>query len=358
MISIKNNELGITLHFYNGLLHKEDGPAVLYRDGTKEWWFNGIRHNNNGPAIVTGSHSIFIKNGKVDRYTTTWSPNNGEKKILLDKDFIINSIIRIKDIIDKTDNILFDYENNNELSSYLINYNIDHCYKGILHNSNQIDENERPSIIDNNGYKYWFMYGVKHRNNFYASYHNIYKREIWYFMGMIHRDNKPAEMYYYDDFLHSKKWYNYGLLHRDNKPAKIDYVIKNKKLFQIQYYTYGKLHRDNGPALINYFYDNNNIKNIFYAFYNNGLLHNLKNNSYYGPHIDESTKENIKIWSINGNIYTEYKFNKIMSIVYKFIYKLRNYRRLVIFRFINRNKLFLSKTKIDKNILNMIIDLL
>ena len=35
----------------NGNLHREDGPAVEYADGTKEWYLNGQRHREDGPAI-------------------------------------------------------------------------------------------------------------------------------------------------------------------------------------------------------------------------------------------------------------------------------------------------------------------
>lgn len=35
----------------NGQLHREDGPACEYADGTKEWWLNGQRHRDVvGPA--------------------------------------------------------------------------------------------------------------------------------------------------------------------------------------------------------------------------------------------------------------------------------------------------------------------
>lgn len=34
-----------------GILHRENGPAVERRDGTKEWWVNGLRHRDDGPAI-------------------------------------------------------------------------------------------------------------------------------------------------------------------------------------------------------------------------------------------------------------------------------------------------------------------
>ena len=34
----------------NGVLHREDGPAVEYPDGHKEWWVNGVLHRENNPA--------------------------------------------------------------------------------------------------------------------------------------------------------------------------------------------------------------------------------------------------------------------------------------------------------------------
>ena len=35
----------------NGTWHREDGPAVEYANGLREWWVNGMRHRENGPAI-------------------------------------------------------------------------------------------------------------------------------------------------------------------------------------------------------------------------------------------------------------------------------------------------------------------
>jgi len=32
-------------------LHRLDGPAVEWSDGTKEWWVDGKRHRLDGPAI-------------------------------------------------------------------------------------------------------------------------------------------------------------------------------------------------------------------------------------------------------------------------------------------------------------------
>lgn len=33
------------------ILHREDGPAVKYSDGHKEWYINGERHRLDGPAV-------------------------------------------------------------------------------------------------------------------------------------------------------------------------------------------------------------------------------------------------------------------------------------------------------------------
>jgi hypothetical protein len=35
----------------SGELHREDGPAVEYEDGTREWWLNGKLHREDGPAV-------------------------------------------------------------------------------------------------------------------------------------------------------------------------------------------------------------------------------------------------------------------------------------------------------------------
>jgi hypothetical protein len=35
----------------NGELHRTDGPAIEYANGTKYWWVNGKLHRIDGPAI-------------------------------------------------------------------------------------------------------------------------------------------------------------------------------------------------------------------------------------------------------------------------------------------------------------------
>ena len=42
---------GTKVWYLNGTHHREDGPAVEYLDGYKEWYIDGKLHREDGPAI-------------------------------------------------------------------------------------------------------------------------------------------------------------------------------------------------------------------------------------------------------------------------------------------------------------------
>ena len=52
----------------DGQLHRLDGPAIEYSDGTKSWWVNDLLHRLDGPAIerVDGYKAWWV-NGKRHR---------------------------------------------------------------------------------------------------------------------------------------------------------------------------------------------------------------------------------------------------------------------------------------------------
>ena len=58
----------VTIYQLNGKRHREDGPAVEYANGDKEYYINGERHRVNGPAIeyANGDKEYFIS-GKLHR---------------------------------------------------------------------------------------------------------------------------------------------------------------------------------------------------------------------------------------------------------------------------------------------------
>jgi hypothetical protein len=49
----------------NGKYHREDGPAVENVSGYKEWWVNGKQHRLDGPAVeYTNGHKEWWVNGE------------------------------------------------------------------------------------------------------------------------------------------------------------------------------------------------------------------------------------------------------------------------------------------------------
>ena len=59
-----------TSWYKNGMLHRDNGLAVEWRNGIKHWCKNGKLHRDDGPAIETviaGDHNCWYKNGKLHR---------------------------------------------------------------------------------------------------------------------------------------------------------------------------------------------------------------------------------------------------------------------------------------------------
>ena len=57
-----------TLYNLNGLLHREDGPAIEHKDGTKEYFINGKRHRQDGPAVIDfDGNEMYWVNGLLHR---------------------------------------------------------------------------------------------------------------------------------------------------------------------------------------------------------------------------------------------------------------------------------------------------
>jgi hypothetical protein len=51
-----------------GKLHREDGPAVKYADGSKSYYINGKRHREDGPAVEhADGYKCYYINNKLHR---------------------------------------------------------------------------------------------------------------------------------------------------------------------------------------------------------------------------------------------------------------------------------------------------
>lgn len=50
-----------TIQYNNGsIIHNDDGPAVIWSDGSLEFFVNGFLHNDDGPALIE-NHKNFIR---------------------------------------------------------------------------------------------------------------------------------------------------------------------------------------------------------------------------------------------------------------------------------------------------------
>ncbi len=65
---MKIDEDGSKKWYLNGVLHREDGPAIEESNGDKAWWFHGKLHREDGPAVqLAGGTKAWYLNGKLHR---------------------------------------------------------------------------------------------------------------------------------------------------------------------------------------------------------------------------------------------------------------------------------------------------
>ena len=69
-----------------GELHREDGPAIEYVNGHKEWYLNDQRHREDGPAIeyANGSKSWYLSGEKLteEEFNERMNPTSCSGKIV------------------------------------------------------------------------------------------------------------------------------------------------------------------------------------------------------------------------------------------------------------------------------------
>ena len=64
-MSLKINKDGRFWYNDEGKLHKDNGPAAEWSDGTKEWFLNGKIHRKDGPAIeYSNGYKAWYLNGE------------------------------------------------------------------------------------------------------------------------------------------------------------------------------------------------------------------------------------------------------------------------------------------------------
>lgn len=69
---IKIDEYGTKIYYKDremSIIHRNDGPAIEYSSGSKEWWVDGVMHREDGPAaiLVSKPRKEWWINGKLHR---------------------------------------------------------------------------------------------------------------------------------------------------------------------------------------------------------------------------------------------------------------------------------------------------
>jgi len=77
-------ENGDSSHYLDGRLHREDGPAIIYPDGSRVWYLNGHLHREDGPAIIwpSGSRWWYLNGKEASMETVLDTPEKMEAYLL------------------------------------------------------------------------------------------------------------------------------------------------------------------------------------------------------------------------------------------------------------------------------------
>lgn len=81
---------GTKKYFKDGLLHREDGPAIEWSTGAESWYYEGVRHRADGPAFKlsedgkrnwwlngeeTSAHEVFEQMTDDQKEKAAWEIN-------------------------------------------------------------------------------------------------------------------------------------------------------------------------------------------------------------------------------------------------------------------------------------------
>jgi hypothetical protein len=66
---------GTKVWLLNDKLHREDGPAYIGSDGRQEWYLNGNIHREDGPAVIypSGTQEWWLNDKEITENVTNWA---------------------------------------------------------------------------------------------------------------------------------------------------------------------------------------------------------------------------------------------------------------------------------------------
>jgi len=179
-----------------GWLHRTDGPALIWEEGSEGWYIDGRLHRDGGPALdIKGYEAIRAFTNGRPRYLAIWEDRDRKR------------------------------------FSYMLPAKR-YYQHGRLHRL------DGPAIIRYDGVQVWCVNGQEHRDGDKPSRRGgDYLR--WCMRGQIHRADGPAILKKNGD---QEFWFE-GKRHNEKGPAVITKAYE-------AWFLYGVFHREDGPAVV------------------------------------------------------------------------------------------------------------
>lgn len=189
----------------NGLLHREDGPAVIRSNGDVEYWINGKQMSDGEYLKLTGAE---------------------EEDIQLMKDFGLFEML----ILEKSSVKTVRPFGKSQIEEW-------------RNSDNQLHREDGPAktVYGETGdieQEYWYINNRLHREDGPAVNH-VGRVKKWFIDGKMHREDGPAIISHEG----GEEWYKDGKQHREDGPASTTHTGISS------WYIDGKLHREDGPAI-------------------------------------------------------------------------------------------------------------
>ena len=260
--------------FRDGLRHREDGPAVEWQSGTKEWFRDGLRHREDGPAIeypnrlpewnihgfrftkedyweallkdekwhdktIAGIIETLKKHNYFKYYPEPTSPLSWKILQIINRDMIQNAT---SEDITSFKQLPHDWLLSMDLTPDIIQtLNTPPAAKPMRKFFSVANTNDGETVkdVDPIGNVTYRKNGVFHRDDGPAVELYDGSQQEWYLYGKRHRVGAPAVTTNYG----YEQWWENDRRHRMDGPA-IIYPGGQK-----EWWRYGSRHRNDGPAV-------------------------------------------------------------------------------------------------------------
>jgi len=163
-----------------GRRHREDGPAQIYPDGRQEWWHIGVLHRIDGPARI-------YPDGRQKWYFMGCEVKENEPQMLMkeERDFC-------KYQTDICKNILIGNKERRIISNSVCAFGHEkNEHRWVIKCKSRWHCSWGPAVIYEDGTQMWYYMGELHREDGPAAIYCDGTQE-WYYMGKRHRTDGPA----------------------------------------------------------------------------------------------------------------------------------------------------------------------